>query len=82
MTFQLNPTGARLLVRLRPTAQKGLIIRVSPGESASPADVVAIGPDVRDVSVGMGVLVSTLAGQLVGDQVLMPESSVLAFLDD
>lgn len=80
--ISLEPLGSRLLVRLRPQVQTGLIVRVSQNESARPADVLAVGPETRDVEVGMGVLVSTLAGQLIGDDVIMPESSVLAFLDD
>lgn len=82
MTYQLAPLGARLLVRLRPQAQKGMIVRINQQDSARAADVVSVGPDVRDVEVGRGVLISALAGQEVGDQVLLPESSVLAFLDD
>lgn len=82
MSFQLEPLGARILVRLRPTPQKGLIIRVQQQESARPADVVSVGPECRDVEPGQHVLISSLAGQEVGDQVLLPESSVLAFFDD
>lgn len=79
----LEPLGSRLLVKLRPLPEStGRILRVARDESARAADVLAIGPETRDVEVGMGVLVSTLAGQLVGDQILMPESSVLGFLDD
>lgn len=82
MTYTLAPLGSRLLVRLRPTPQKGLILRVANDDAARPADVIAIGPEVRDFEVGQGVLVSALAGQKVGDDVLLPESSVLAYLDD
>jgi co-chaperonin GroES (HSP10) len=83
LSYTLNPTGNRLLVRLRPLPEKtGLIIRVNSDEAARPADVLAIGPNVRDVKMGRGVVVSTLAGQLVGEDIILPESSVLGFLDD
>lgn len=81
-TFTLSPLGNRILVKLRAQEQKGLIIRVQNTDSARAADVVSVGPEVRDVAPGMAVLVSALAGQLVGEEVLLPESSVLAFLDD
>lgn len=81
--INLEPLGNRLLVRLRPLPETtGRIVRVQRDESARAADVLAIGPETRDVEVGTGVLISTLAGQLIGDRILLPESSVLAFLDD
>lgn len=82
MSFTLNPLGSRLLVKLRAQPQKGLILRVTNDDAARAGDVIAIGPEVRDLEVGQGVLVSSLAGQQVGDDVLLPESSVLAYLDD
>jgi co-chaperonin GroES (HSP10) len=82
MTITLQPLRNRLLVRLRPSVQKGLVIRPNNHESAGAADILAIGPEVRDFEVGQGVLVSVMAGQLVGDDILLPESSILAYLDD
>lgn len=82
MSYKLEPLGSRMIVRLRPQIQKGRIIRVQNEDSARAADVVAVGPEVRDFEPGQGVLVSALAGQQVGDDVLLPESSVLAYLHD
>lgn len=82
MSVTLEPLGNRLIVRLRPTAQKGLILRVQNEETARAADVLSIGPEVRDVKTGQGVLIQALAGQLVGDDILIGESSILAYLDD
>jgi co-chaperonin GroES (HSP10) len=77
----LEPLGNRILVRLRALPEKtGLIIRVDRNESAREADVISVGPEVRDVEAGQVVLVSTLAGQAVGDSIILPESSVLAFV--
>lgn len=82
MSVTLEPLGDRLIVRLRPQAQKGLILRVQNNETARAADVLSIGPEVRDVQAGQGVLIQALAGQLVGDDILIGESSILAYLDD
>jgi hypothetical protein len=82
MSYTLQPLGSRLIVRLRPQVQKGLIVRVQNDDAARPADVISVGPEVRDFEPGQGVLVSALAGQQVGDDVLLPESSILAYLDD
>lgn len=82
MSYTLDPLGNWLLVKLRPLPEAtGLILRTSRNETAMKADVLSVGPDVRDVTVGQVVLVSSLAGQVVGDELLIPESSVLAFVE-
>ena len=83
MTVTVEPLRNNVLVRLRPVAEKtGLIVRVSRFEAARKADVLAVGPECRDLVVGLGVLVNPLVGQLVGDDLLQPESSVLAILEE
>jgi co-chaperonin GroES (HSP10) len=47
-------------------------------EYARMADVLAVGPEVRDVEKGDVVVVSILAGQQIGDSILLPESGILA----
>ena len=83
MTVTLDPLRTNVLVRLRPVAaQTGRIVRVAHFEPARKADVLAVGPECRDIQVGMGVLVNPLVGQAVGDdELLQPESSVLATLE-
>lgn len=82
MTIRLEPLHSHLLIRLRPLPeQTGSIIRVDRNEWAREADVLAIGPECRDVSPGDVILVSTLAGQVIGGEILVPESSVLAFME-
>ena len=81
--MNLQPLGARVLVELLPEQARSSVLVVFAAPSrAQPAKIVAIGPEVRDCKVGDRVLVSRLAGQEVGDKVLMPEASVLAFLKD
>ena len=82
-TVVTNPLRDNVLVRLRPIAEKtGSLYRVSRFESARRADVLAVGPEVRDIAVGMIVLVSPLIGQQIGDDLIQPESSVYAVLED
>lgn len=82
MTITLSPLMAHVLVRLKPLPEKtGSIIRVSRNEYAREADVLAVGPECRDVQVGDVVLVTTLVGQAVNDALLVPESSILAFVE-
>lgn len=40
--------------------------------------VVACGPEVRDVQRGQTVLANRLAGTSIGDELLLPESAILA----
>jgi co-chaperonin GroES (HSP10) len=78
--MNISPVGNWLLVRLKALPESsGLIVRVSRNESARWAEVLSVGPEVRDVKPEQTVLVSSLAGQTVGDDILLPESSVLAF---
>lgn len=83
MTITLHPLWSQILVRLRPLPEStGMIIRVDRNEWARTAEVVAVGPECRDVTVGDVVVVTALVGQQVGDDLLLPESAVLAFLDE
>lgn len=78
----LDPLQDRVLVRLRPLPEKtGSIIRVGRNEIARQADVLRVGPEVREVRVGQGVVVNPLAGQLVGDDLLLPEDSILGWIE-
>lgn len=68
-----------VVVRLRPQPEKtGLIVRVQHDQIARWADVVSVGPEVRDIKPGMGVLVNPLAGHDVNGKILLPESAILA----
>lgn len=78
--MRLEPLRDLVLIRLRPLPEKtGLILRVSRQEFAGWADVVDTGPECVDVRKGDVVLVSVLAGQQVGEEILLPESSILAY---
>lgn len=82
MNIQLHPLGARVIVRLKPLPEKtGHIFRVDRNEYARHADVISVGPKVRDVWPGQVVLVTTLAGQDVNGVLIVPESSILGVVD-
>jgi co-chaperonin GroES (HSP10) len=81
MSYKLEPLGSRVLVRLKPqSGYSGLIIRVARNESAREAEVIAIGPQVRDAKAGQTVLINSLAGSVVGDEILLPESAIMAYI--
>lgn len=74
------PIRNLLLVKIRPEAQSGSLIVLRETRPARPVDVVAVGPEVRDVKVGDVAVVNTIAGTVVGDQLLVPETAVLGTL--
>ena len=77
----LLPLQNYVLVELLPEAPRSaLLVVISSPARAQRAKVVAVGPEVKDVKAGAEVLVSRLAGQEVGDKVLLREESVLATL--
>ena len=79
--MRLQPLQDYILVRLLPEpARSTVLVVLSSPSRAQPAEVVAVGPEVRDVKPGEKVLVSKLAGQEVGDRVILREESVLAWL--
>lgn len=82
--IQLIPLRDQVLVRPRPLPEKtGSIHRVNTlrAEVAREADVIAVGPEVRDTIAGHVVVVHSLIGQQVEDMVLLPESSILGYLE-
>lgn len=83
MTVTLKPLGNRILLRIRPFPEKvGLIYTPSRREYSATADVLDVGPEVRDVKAGDVIIVPVLVGQEVGEDRLVPEDSVLGFLEE
>ena len=79
-TVTTTPLRELVLCRLRPLPeQTGGIIRVSRFESSRWADVLAVGPEVRDTTVGDGVLVNPLIGTVIGNDLMLPEGSILSY---
>ena len=79
-TVTTTPLRELVLCRLRPLPeQTGGIIRVSRFEPARWADVLAVGPECRDTTVGDGVLVNPLIGTVIGNDLMLPEGSILSY---
>ena len=75
----LHPLHNYLVVRLLPlhTRSKMLIVPAAE-ETARQAVIEEIGPEVRDARVGETIVISVLAGTKVGEQLVIPETSILA----
>lgn len=75
------PLRNLLLVRLKPEeTQKGSLIVIRDPRLARPAEVLAVGPEVRDVKVGDTAVVNSISATLIGDALLVPETAVLGTL--
>lgn len=76
--MEVIPLRNQVLVRLqngmKPSA--GLVV-IAPERVICRFTVVAIGPEVRDVSQGQTVLANRLAGTMIGSEFLLPESAIL-----
>ena len=80
MSVTLTPLGSRLLVRPLAGPEKvgSIYIPSQHREYAIKGEVLEVGPEVRDIEVGMVVLFPAAAGQEVGSDRLIQESSILA----
>jgi hypothetical protein len=58
--------------------QTGRIVRVQRDSVVHACDVLAIGPEVREVAVGDVVYVNVLSGTQIGAELLVTEANVLA----
>jgi co-chaperonin GroES (HSP10) len=70
-----------VLVKLRdePESENAIIIVRAARQPTTRATVLAIGEEVRDVTVGALVVISRLQGiEIAGGALLLPESAVLA----
>ncbi len=77
----VTPLRNHLLLRPRPLpAQSGRIQRVTRESVVYACDVLAVGPEVREVQAGDIVYVNILTATGVGTDVVVPETSVLAKL--
>ena len=76
-----EPLRDKVLVRLMPLAQRSKLIATPDRETPiRRAECVAVGPDAipKGVCVGVKYLVNILAGQEVGDLLLVPYHSLVA----
>lgn len=79
--MKLAPLRDYVLVEALPDPPKSkLLLTISAPNTAQRAKVAAVGPACRLVKPGETVLVSRLIGQTVGDQVLIQEKYIMAWL--
>jgi len=73
-----------ILIKLedvKDTWDGGIIVKTERAKIPAPqGEVVAIGPDVTEVTIGQTVLFGKFAAQEVGDEVLICEDDVLAVI--
>ncbi len=81
MSVQFIPFMSNLVIKLEPTPSRSKILAM-PGQMedmARFAEVVSVGPEVRDIRKGQRVLASITAGvELQAGVVMIAECSVLA----
>ena len=70
-----------MLCEALPDAPKSrLLVTISAPNTAQRATVKAVGPECRLVKPGETVIISRLIGQAVGDQVLVQEAQIMAWV--
>ena len=78
----LNPLRNYVLLDLLPSEAPSKTLVVIQAETvAQRGRVISTGPECIDTTVGQTVLVSRLAGYTVGDQLILPEGSILGYLE-
>jgi co-chaperonin GroES (HSP10) len=78
MSVALQPLIANILIKLEPEPPASAILEVQQREKLCRfGEVVAIGPEVRDIKVGQRVLASVTAGVELDTGILIAEESVL-----
>ena len=75
----VTPVGSRVLVRLLPEERLSSVLDVvkSP-DFTQRATILALGPTIHDLAVGMVVLVRPAAGLEIDDTLLLPQSAIIA----
>ena len=77
---QIQPLGSMVLVKLQDAPQHSRLHTVQEAAVVRRARILAIGPEVQDLAPQQLVLVNTLAGMAIQDQLLVPEIAILATL--
>lgn len=76
-----TPLGNKIRVEVLPQSERSKVILTMDRETPlRRCRVEAIGPDVTQVRAGQVVLCNLLAGQRFGEQVILPQQSVVATL--
>jgi hypothetical protein len=79
-----DPLVNNLIVRLQPEPEVSTVIQVQKSTEGlcRYGEILAIGPEVRDLKVGQTVLASVTAGVELSDGVLISENAVLGIVHE
>jgi co-chaperonin GroES (HSP10) len=82
--IEFQPLVSNLIVRLQPEPEVSTVIQVQKSTEGlcRYGEVIAIGPEVRDIKVGQTVLASVTAGVEMADGMLLSESAVLGIVHE
>lgn len=78
--MKILPLRNLVLVRFEQEREDSPLTVIRDPKAIRPAKVLATGPEVRELRVGMVALVNSVAGTTIGEQVLVPESAVIGTL--
>ena len=78
--LKITPLRNMVLVRLEPAQSNGQIQVIQAPQAVQQAHIVACGPEVTDLEVGIMALVNTAAATQLNGQLLVPQSAVLGTL--
>ena len=78
--MKILPLRNLVLVRFEQEEDESPLVVIRAAKAIRPAKVLAIGPEVREIRVGMVALVNSVAGTLIGEQLLIPESAIVGTL--
>ena len=80
--MKILPLRNLVLVRFQDEADEspsGLKVIHDP-KVVRPAHVLAVGPEVRDIQVGMVALVNSVAGTQIQENLLVPETAIVGHM--
>jgi co-chaperonin GroES (HSP10) len=82
--IDFQPLVSNLIVRLQPEPELSSTIKVQRSTEGlcRYGEVLAVGPEVRDLKVGQTVLASVTAGVELSDGVLISENAVLGIVHE
>lgn len=78
--MKIVPLRNLVLVRFEQEVDDSPLVVIRDPKQIRPARVLATGPEVRDMKVGMVALVNSIAGTLIGEELLVPESAIIGTL--
>lgn len=78
--MKILPLRNMVLVRFEQEREDSPLYVVRDPKMVRPARVLAVGPECRDMQVGMVALVNSVAGTAIGEDLLVPESAIVGTL--